>query len=154
MKKLLLIPVLMLAFGSAHAFTNEDPFYQPPGLGNMSQEDYYCGAIQFSIRPKDGWVVWKQQSSPFTILQITGWTPQVRDAGNDVIEWRFVEVRFGYGIRFVHNTLFKGHNWWHCVRDIDQKLDVTPGVTLDADVRLVSTKLILLADAKHPQPPS
>ena len=32
----------------AHAFTNKSL------LGEMNQEDYVCGPIQFSIRPKDG----------------------------------------------------------------------------------------------------
>ena len=66
MKKLLLISVLMLAFGPAHAFTNEDPYYTS-WLGEMNQEDYFCGPIQFSIRPKDGWVVWKQENMPLAI---------------------------------------------------------------------------------------
>ena len=60
MKKLLLISVLMLAFGSAHAFTNEHTNHMSL-LGEMNQEDYVCGSIQFSIRPKDGWVVWKKE---------------------------------------------------------------------------------------------
>ena len=40
-------------------------------------------------------------------------------------------------IHFVQRTygpfLVKGANSWLCIREIDQKLDVTPGVTLDAD---------------------
>ena len=60
MKKLLLTSVLMLAFGPAHAFTKEVP-YRGSSLGEMSQEDFVCGSIQFSIRPKDGWVVWKKE---------------------------------------------------------------------------------------------
>ena len=80
MKKLLLISVLMLAFGPAHAFTNEDPYYTSR-LGEMNQEDYVCGSIQFSIRPKDGWVVWKQKNMPFETSQIIRWAPQE-------IEWR------------------------------------------------------------------
>ena len=43
-EKLLLITVLMLAFGSAHAFTNEGP-YLHSWLGEMNQEDYVCGSI-------------------------------------------------------------------------------------------------------------
>jgi len=45
MKKLLLVSVLMLAFGSAHAFRNE--YSNKPLLGEMNQEDYVCGSIQF-----------------------------------------------------------------------------------------------------------
>ena len=43
MKKLLLISVLMLAFGPAHAFTNEVP-YHGSLLGEMNQVDYVCGS--------------------------------------------------------------------------------------------------------------
>ena len=74
MKKLLLLSVLMLAFGLAHAFTNEDPYYTS-WLGEMNQEDYVCGSIQFSIRPKDGWVVWKQKNMPFETSRLTKWAP-------------------------------------------------------------------------------
>ena len=39
--------------------------------------------------------------------------------------------------RFVQRTygpfLVEGANSWLCIREIDQKLDVTPGETLDAD---------------------
>ena len=55
-EKLLLISVLMLTFGPAHAFTNEHVNTRLL-FGEMNQEDYVCGSIQFSIRPKDGWVV-------------------------------------------------------------------------------------------------
>ena len=81
MEKLLLISVLMLAFGSAHAFTNEVP-YHGSLLGEMNQEDYVCGSVQFSIRPKDGLVVWKQKNMPFETSPIIGWAPQE-------IEWDF-----------------------------------------------------------------
>ena len=146
MKKLLLISVLMLAFEPAHAFTNEDPYYTSL-LGEMNQEDYVCGSIQFSIRPKDGWVVWKQKNMPFETSQIIRWAPQVIEwrlptppfnpQETPVIERRFLEVWFGPKIHFVQRTygpfLVKGANSWLCIREIDQKLDVTPGVTLDAD---------------------
>ena len=80
MKKLLLISVLMLTFGPAHAFTNEHVNTRLL-FGEMNQDDYVCGSIQFSIRPKDGWVVWKQKNMPFETSQIIRWAPQV-------IEWR------------------------------------------------------------------
>jgi hypothetical protein len=141
MKKLLLISVLMLTFGPAHAFTNEDPYYTSR-LGEMNQEDYACGSIQFSIRPKDGWVVWKQKNIPFKTSQIIRWAPQEIEwrlpspHAPPIIERRFLEVWFGPKIHFVQRTygpfLVKGANSWLCIREIDQKLDVTPGVTLDA----------------------
>jgi hypothetical protein len=110
MKKLLLISVLMLAFGPAHAFTNECPYYTS-WLDEMNQEDYVCGPIQFSIRPKDGWVVWKQKNIPFATSYIIKWAPQVIEwrlptspfGGYEtpVIERRFLEVWFGPEIHFV-----------------------------------------------------
>ena len=142
MKKLLLISVLVLAFGPAHAFTNEVPYYNS-WFGEMNQEDYVCGSIQFSIRPKDGWVVWKQKNMPFETSPIIGWAPQEIEwrlpspHAPPVIERRFLEVWFGPKIHFVQRTygpfLVMGANSWLCIREIDQKLDVTPGVTLDAD---------------------
>ena len=136
MKKLLLISVLMLAFGSAHAFTNEVP-YHGSLLGEMNQEDYVCGSVQFSIRPKDGLVVWKQKNMPFETSPIIGWAPQEIEwrfpspHAPPVIERRFLEVWFGPKIHFVQRTygpfLVKGANSWLCIREIDQKLDVTPG---------------------------
>jgi hypothetical protein len=142
MKKLLLISVLMLAFGSAYAFTNEHVNTKLL-LGEMNQEDYVCGSIQFSIRPKDGWVVWKQKNMPFETSQVIRWAPQEIERrlpsphAPPIIERRFLEVWFGPKIHFVQRTygpfLVEGANSWLCIREIDQKLDVTPGVTLDAD---------------------
>src|SRR4249920_3236820 len=110
MKTLLLISVLMLVFASAHAFTNEDPHYTS-WLGEMNQEDYVCGSIQLSIRPKDGWVVWKQKTMPFETSQIIKWAPQVIEwrlptppfggYETSIIERRFLEVWFGPKIHFV-----------------------------------------------------
>jgi hypothetical protein len=147
MKRLLLISVLMLAFGSAHAFTNEPT---NTWLGEMNQEDYVCGPLQFSIRPKDGWVVWKQKNMPFETSQIIKWAPQVIEwrmptpsfnnhavASPPIIERRFLEVWFGPKIHFVQRKygpfLVKGANSWLCIREVDQKLEITPGVTLEAD---------------------
>jgi len=141
MKKLLLVSVLMLAFGSAHAFRNE--YSNKPLLGEMNQEDYVCGSIQFSIRPKDRWVVWKHTNMPFKTSPIVTWAPQEIEwrlpspHAPPIIERRFSEVWFGPKIHFVQRKfgpfLVKGANSWLCIREIDQKLDVTPGVTLDAD---------------------
>jgi len=44
-------------------------------LAEMNQEDYVCGSLQFSIRPKAGWVVWKQKNMPFETSQIVSWAP-------------------------------------------------------------------------------
>jgi hypothetical protein len=127
MKKLLLPLVMLLTTMPAHAFTKEPVPYPP--LGNMNQEDYFCGSVQFSIRPQEGWVVWKEKSAPSTLLQITGWRPY---------EWRFEFTDIWFGrIHFVWEgpyggVLYKEKNKWYCLRDFDQKLDVTPGVTLDA----------------------
>ena len=136
MKKLLLISVLMLALEPAHAFTNEYPYYTS-WLGEMKQEDYICGSIQISIRPKDGWVVWKQKNMPFETSPIIGWAPQEIEwrfpspHAPPVIERRFLEVWFGPKIHFVQRKygpfLVMGANSWLCLREIDPKLDVTPG---------------------------
>ena len=115
----------------------------------MNQEDYACGSTQFSIRPKDGCVVWKQKNIPFETSQIIRWASQViewrlptppfnpHEVTPPIIKRRFLEVWFGPMIHFVQNTygpfLVKGANSWLCIREIDQKLIVTPGVTLDAD---------------------
>jgi hypothetical protein len=144
MKKLLLISVLMLAFRSAHAFTNEGPYYTS-WLGEMNQEDYVCGSIQISIRPRDGWVAWKQKNMPFETSQIIKWAPQVIEwrlptpplAGYEtpIIERRFLEVWFGPKIHFVQRKygpfLVKGANSWLCIREIDQKLEIAPGAMGD-----------------------
>ena len=132
----------MLAFGPAHAFTNEVT-NSTWLLGEMSQEDYVCGSIQLSIRPKHGWVVWKQKNMPFGTWPIIGWSPQEIEwrlpspHAPPVIERRFLEVWFGPKMHFVQRTygpfLVTGANSWLCIREVDQKLDVTPGVTLDAD---------------------
>ena len=142
MKKPLLISVLMLASGSAHAFTNEGRYYTS-WLDEMNQEDYVCGSIQLSIRPKDGWVVWKKKNTPFEITwQIIKWAPQVIEwrlptpplGGYEtpIIERRFLEVWFGPKMHFVQRKygpfLVKGANSWLCIREIDQKLGIiTPG---------------------------
>ena len=149
MKKLLLISVLMLASGLAYAFTNEHVNTRLL-LGEMNQEDYVCGSVQFSIRPKDGLVVWKQKNMPFETSPIIGWAPQEIEwrlpspHAPPVIERRFLEVWFGPKIHFVQRTygpfLVKGANSWLCIREIDQKLDVTPGRHWTLMVRLVSTK--------------
>ena len=100
-------------------------------------QDYVCGSVQFSIRPKDGLVVWKQKNMPFETSPIIGWAPQEIEwrfpspHAPPVIERRFLEVWFGPKIHFVQRTygpfLVKGANSWLCIREIDQKLDVTPG---------------------------
>src|SRR4051794_6160440 len=106
MKKFLLISVLMLAFGPAHAFTNEVLYYYS-GLGEMKQEDYVCGSIQLSIRPKNGWIVWKQNNMPSETSPIITWAPQELEwrlpspHAPPIIERRFLEVWFGPNIHFV-----------------------------------------------------
>ena len=145
MKKLLLVSILMLSFGPAHAFTNEAPYYTS-WLAEMNQEDYFCeGSIQFSIRPKDGWVVWKQDNMPFETSPIMWWATEVIDWRlspapinlDGTVERRFLEVWFGPKFHFVQRRngpfLVKGANKWPCIQVADQKLDVTPGVILDAD---------------------
>ena len=114
-------------------------------LAEMNQEDYVCGSLQFSIRPKAGWVVWKQKNMPFETSQIVSWAPILHtplpfnphEGAPPVTDRRFLEVWFGPKLHFVQSIsgplLSKGANSWPCLREVDQKLDVTPGVTLDAD---------------------
>ena len=84
---------------------------------------------------------------PFETSQIIKWAPQVIEwrlptppfnhevAAPPIIERRFLEVWFGPKIHFVQRKygpfLVKGANSWQCLREIDQKLEITPGAMGD-----------------------
>jgi len=77
-------------------------------LAEMNQEDYVCGSLQFSIRPKAGWVVWNM---PFETSQIVSWAPILHtplpfnphEGAPPVTDRRFLEVWFGPKIHFVQS---------------------------------------------------